>query len=79
MEVIEVNEAFTSKTSPFADIFEVRKIGKEYFTVKEKQKPYSKLFKGIEKLTKAVREKRGLLKDKVLNKAFNADLVGAIY
>ncbi len=58
IEVVEVGEAFTSKTSPLADILKVRE-------KKEKS------------LCEARRIKRGLLKDKVLGKVFNADLVGA--
>jgi len=55
MEVVEVDESYTSKTSPFADVNEVEK---------------TKDFKG---------ERKGnLFKDKVLNKVFHADLVGAL-
>jgi len=55
MEVIEVDESYTSKTSPFASINEAEK---------------TRDFKG---------ERKGnLFKDKVLNKVFHADLVGAL-
>ncbi len=79
IDVEEVDEAFTSKTSPFAEIFKVRKEGREYLKAKkEGDKAETKKFaKEISKLTKAVREFRGQLKDKVSNKVFNADLAGA--
>ena len=55
IEVVEVDESYTSRTSPFVDI-EVAQQTKD--------------FKG---------ERRGnLFKDKVLNKVFHADLVGAL-
>jgi len=55
MEVVEVDESYTSKTSPFVDL----KVAQQ-----------TKDFKG---------ERRGnLFKDKVLNKVFHADLVGAL-
>jgi len=58
IQVIEVDESYTSKTSPFANIFEVRR-------KKEKE-----LCKG---------ERKGnIFKDKVLNKIFHVDLVGAL-
>jgi IS605 OrfB family transposase len=58
MEVREIDESWTSKTSPFANIFEVRE-------TKNKN-----LCKG---------ERQGnTFKDKVLNKIFHADLVGAL-
>ncbi len=58
MEVVEVDESYTSKTSPFANIFEVRE-------TKNKE-----LCQG--------RREGNLFKDKVLNKVFHADLVGAL-
>ncbi len=58
IEVVEVDESYTSKTSPFADIFEVRE-------TKNKE-----LCQG--------RREGNLFKDKVLNKVFHADLVGAL-
>jgi IS605 OrfB family transposase len=58
MEVIEVDESYTSKTSPFADIFEIRK-------TKNKDRCNG--------------DRQGnTFKDKVLNKIFHADLVGAL-
>ena len=58
MEVVEVDESYTSKTSPFVDVREVQK------------KKDGNLCKG---------ERKGnLFKDKVLNKVFHADLVGAL-
>ena len=79
IEVEEKNEAFTSKTSPFADIFETRKVGYEYLKAKkEKNKNLIKeLLKKIREHRQAVRQYRGLVKDVCLNKIFNADLVGA--
>ncbi len=58
IQVIEVDESYTSKTSPFANIFEVRE-------TKNKE------------LCQGKRE-GNLFKDKVLNKVFHADLVGAL-
>jgi len=82
IEIEETDEAFTSKTSPLADIFEVREVGKEYLKAKEEENEslIKELLIKLKELTQAVRgykECRGLLKDKVLNKIFNADLVGA--
>ncbi len=58
MEVVEVDESYTSKTSPFVDVREVQ------------GKRDRNLCKG---------ERKGnLFKDKVLNKVFHADLVGAL-
>jgi len=55
MEVVEVNESYTSKTSPFVDVEKVQE---------------TKDFKG---------ERKGnLFRDRVLNKVFHADLVGAL-
>ncbi|WP_304091644.1 hypothetical protein [Hydrogenobacter thermophilus] len=56
--MIEVDESYTSKTSPFADIFKVR------------ETKYKTLCQG--------ERKENLFKDKVLNKVFHADLVGAL-
>ncbi len=58
MEVIEIDESWTSKTSPFADIFKVRE-------TKNKE-----LCQG--------RREGNLFRDKILNKVFHADLVGAL-
>ena len=58
MEVVEVDESYTSKTSPFVDVREVQK------------KKDKELRMG---------ERRGnLFKDRILNKVFHADLVGAL-
>ncbi len=58
MEVVEIDESWTSKTSPFADIFKVKE-------TKDKE------------LCQGKRE-GNLFKDKILNKVFHADLVGAL-
>ncbi|WP_340690100.1 transposase [Hydrogenobacter thermophilus] len=58
MEVVEVDESYTSKTSPFADIFKV------------KETKNGELCQG--------KREGNLFKDKVLNKVFHADLVGAL-
>ncbi len=79
IEVEEIDEAFTSKTSPLADIFEVRKVGQKYLEAKSKEDNslLKQLLEELKRHQQAVRRYRGLLKDKVLNKLFNADLVGA--
>ena len=79
IEVEEIDEAFTSKTSPLADILEVRKVGQKYLEAKSKEDSslIKQLLEELKELQQAVRRYRGLLKDKVLNKLFNADLVGA--
>ncbi|ADY72998.1 transposase, IS605 OrfB family [Desulfurobacterium thermolithotrophum DSM 11699] len=79
IKALEVEEAFTSKTSPFADILEVRKIGKKYLKAKEKEDKtlLQELLNQLKSLRKAIRKFRGLLKDKVSGAFFNADLVGA--
>lgn len=58
MEVIEVDESYTSKTSPLANIFEVKE-------TKNKE------------ICQGKRD-GNIFKDKVLNKVFHADLVGAV-
>ncbi|ACN98326.1 putative transposase ORF_B [Sulfurihydrogenibium azorense Az-Fu1] len=58
MEVIEVDESYTSKTSPLANIFEVKE-------TKNKEVCQGK-------------RDGDIFKDKVLNKVFHADLVGAV-
>jgi len=79
IEVEEIDEAFTSKTSPFADIFLVREIGEKYLKAKEqgKESLLNEFVKQLKELTQAVRRFRGQLKDRIANKCFNADLVGA--
>jgi IS605 OrfB family transposase len=58
MEVVEVDESYTSKTSPFANIQEVQRTRNKSMCNGER--------------------KGNLFKDKVLNKVFHADLVGAL-
>ena len=82
IEVVEKDEAFTSKTSPLADIFEVRKTGEKYLQAKKREDKelVKKLSIKLKKLTQAERgykKCRGLVKDKISNKLFNADLVGS--
>jgi len=79
IEVVEKEEAFTSKTSPLADIFEVRKTAEKYLKAKKREDKelLKKLSIKLKELTQAERKYRGLIKDKILNKLFNADLVGA--
>ncbi|WP_297445218.1 transposase [Desulfurobacterium sp.] len=79
IEVEEVDESFTSKTSPFADILLVKEKGKEYLKAKEEgnKNLIKELAKRLKELTQAVRKFRGQLKDRITGKCFNADLVGA--
>jgi len=58
MEVIEVDESYTSKTSPFADVITIQKTKNRELCNGER--------------------KGNFFKDKVLNKVFHADLVGAL-
>jgi len=58
MEVIEVDESYTSKTSPFVNVLEIQR-------------------KNDKELCKGER-KGNVFKDKVVNKIFHADLVGAL-
>jgi len=74
IEVEEIDEAFTSKTSPLADVLLVRKEGKGYLKAKSL---LDELTKQLGELTKAIRRFRGQLKDRITGKCFNADLVGA--
>jgi len=91
IEVEEISEEFTSKTSPFANLNEVLKIGNEYLQVKreinntnlseedlnqlkEKEK---ELKEQLNTLYQGKRIKRGLFRDFITNKIFNADCVGA--
>ena len=90
MEVVEVDESYTSKTSPFADIREVQKLGRKKMVLKVKlsnvegSKEAERMEEEIEKLEGKLKEiRRGernknMFKDKVLNKVFHADLVGAL-
>ena len=79
IEVEEIDESFTSKTSPFADILLVREKGKDYLKAKEEEDEslLKELLGQLKELTKAFRKFRGQLKDKITGKCFNADLVGA--
>ncbi len=97
MEVIEVDESYTSKTSPFADIKKVQELGKEKFKlirklerekakseeevdeekVKALEDKIDRLREEIDKLSQG--ERRGnLFKDKIVDKVFHSDLVGAL-
>ena len=68
MEVIFIDEAYTSKTSCVnGDVLEVQ-------TQKFKNNSYKPLANEL----KGVRAKRGLFRDIVLNKIWNADLNGAV-
>ena len=90
MEVVEVDESYTSKTSPFADIREVQKLGRKKMVLKVKlsnvegSKEAERMEEEIEKLEGKLKEirrgerNRNMFKDKVLNKVFHADLVGAL-
>jgi len=63
IEVVEVDERYTSKASPVSD---------DIVDVQSKKK------NGVEVQFSGKRISRGLYKDLVLNKVFNADLVGAM-
>ncbi len=58
MEVVEVDESYTSRTSPFANVSEVQRRRDKELRMGERN--------------------GNLFKDKVLNKVFHADLVGAL-
>jgi len=57
----------------------VRKVGQKYIEAKSKENNslLKQLLEELKRHQQAFRRYRGLLKDKVLNKLFNADLVGA--
>jgi len=91
IETEEISEEFTSKTSPFTNLNEVLEIGEEYLKVKrelnntnlseedlnqlkEKEK---ELKEQLNTLYNGKRIKRGLFKDFITNKVFNADCIGA--
>ena len=91
IEVIDdVDESYTSKTSPFGDIKKVQRLGKRKKELieelvkeekEERKKEIEEKLKEVEKEIKKVRkgERKGnLFKDKVMNKVFHADLVGAL-
>jgi len=79
IETEEISEEFTSKTSPFTDLNRVLKIGNEYLQAKkeENKEKEKQLGKELEKLYQGKRVKRGLFKDFITNKIFNADAVGS--
>jgi len=91
IETEEISEEFSSKTSPFTNLNEVLEIGEEYLKVKrelnntnlseeelnqlrEKEK---ELKEQLNTLYNGKRIKRGLFKDFITNKIFNADAVGS--
>jgi IS605 OrfB family transposase len=79
IKLIEVAEEFTSKTSPFADLSKVIETGKEYFKAKkeENEQLLNQLKEKLRQLYNGIRIKRGLYKDNITNKIFNADAVGS--
>ncbi|GAB6072269.1 RNA-guided endonuclease TnpB family protein [Venenivibrio stagnispumantis] len=91
IEVEEISEEFTSKTSPFANLNEVLEIGEEYLKVKRELKntdlseeelnqlkeKEKELKEQLNTLYNGKRIKRGLFKDFITNKVFNADAVGS--
>jgi len=91
IEVEEISEEFTSKTSPFANLNEVLEIGEEYLKVKRKlnntnlseedlnqlKEKEKELKEQLNTLYNGKRIKRGLFKDYITNKIFNADCIGA--
>jgi len=79
IETEEISEEFTSKTSPFADLNKVLKIGEKYLQAKkeENKEKEKQLGKELEKLYQGKRIKRGLFKDFITKRIFNADCVGA--
>lgn len=88
MEVAEIDESYTSKTSPFADIRKVQRLGREkrelikgIEQVKEGREELEEKLRELESEIKELRQesrKGNLFKDKVLGKVFHADLVGAL-
>jgi len=79
IETEEISEEFTSKTSPFADLNKVLKIGNEYLQAKkeENKEKEEQLKEQLNTLYQGKRIKRGLFKDFITNKIFNADAVGS--
>jgi putative transposase len=88
MEVAEIDESYTSKTSPFVDIRKVQRLGREkrelikgIEQVKEGREELEEKLRELESEIKELRQesrKGNLFKDKVLGKVFHADLVGAL-
>ena len=82
MEVLEVDEAYTSKTSPFADVIKNQKLKeKAKRLIKEKGeegfKKAKELFREIKRNLFGRRE-GNLFRDFISGKVFHADLVGAL-
>ncbi|RTZ61366.1 MAG: transposase [Gammaproteobacteria bacterium] len=93
MEVKEVDEAYTSKTSPFADVLKNQKLGKklkkeieklERLKREDNQEKIAKVEKKIGKLTKEIKKKLlgkrkgNIFRDFISGKIFHSDLVGAL-
>mgnify|MGYP000265347860 CR=1 FL=1 len=88
MEVAEIDESYTSKTSPFVDIRKVQRLGREkrelikgIEQVKEGREELEEKLRELESEIKELRQesrKGNLFKDKVLGNVFHADLVGAL-
>ncbi len=89
MEVIDdVDESYTSKTSPFADIGKVQRLGRKKKKLKEElermeggNEELEKKINQLDSKLKSARERSrsgNVFKDKVLGKVFHADLVGAL-
>ncbi len=91
MEVVEVDESYSSKTSPFADIRKVQRLGRKKMALKARLRGLEgggEEVKEVEEKVKELEEKlRGMMegsrrgnvfKDKVLSKVFHTDLVGAL-
>ncbi|MCW4573941.1 transposase, partial [Venenivibrio stagnispumantis] len=91
IETEETSEEFTSKTSPFANLNKVLEIGEEYLKVKRELNNTNLLEEELNQLKEKEKElkerlntlyngkrvKRGLFKDFITNKIFNADAVGS--
>ncbi len=89
MEVIDdLDESYTSKTSPFADIRRVQRLGRKKKKLREElerieggNEELEKKINQLESELKFAREgsrSGNVFKDKVLGKVFHADLVGAL-
>ncbi|WP_051524389.1 RNA-guided endonuclease InsQ/TnpB family protein [Sulfurihydrogenibium subterraneum] len=79
VKLTEVAEEFTSKTSPFADLHKVLETGKEYLKAKTEGNEgiLKQLKEKLNQLYNGIRIKRGLYKDNITNKVFNANAVGS--
>ena len=92
MEVVEVDESYTSKTSPFADVRKAQRLGRKKMALRarlgdlegEGEGVKEEVEEKIRKLEEKLREMRkgrrngNVFRDKVLSKVFHADLVGAL-